>query len=38
MNFLRNNTTGATYNFESAPMPGGMGGGQMPSGGMPGGN
>ena len=23
MNYLRNNTTGATYNFESAPMPGG---------------
>lgn len=28
MNYLRNNTTGATYNFDSAPMPGGTGGGQ----------
>lgn len=28
MNYLRNNDTGATYTFDSAPMPGGMGGGQ----------
>lgn len=28
MNYLRNNTTGATYNFDSMPIPGGMGGGQ----------
>lgn len=27
-NYLRNNLTGAAYNFESAPMPGSMGGGQ----------